>query len=76
MDVLIGEWPGGDFKAWLLIEKDGVEYEKDNKGVPILPIFKLAAGEVARSGGEAPPIAKSGPIWKAEQTKETVSSKP
>ena len=76
MDVLIGEWPGGDFKAWLLIEKDGVEYEKDSKGVPILPIFKLAAGEVTRSGGEAPPIAKSGPIWKAEQTKETVSSKP
>jgi hypothetical protein len=70
MDVLIGEWPGGDFKAWLLIEKEGVEYEKDGKGVPILPIFKLAAGEVTRGGGEAPPVAKAGPIWKAEKARE------
>jgi hypothetical protein len=23
MQVLVGEWPGGDFKAWLLLEKEG-----------------------------------------------------
>jgi hypothetical protein len=73
MEVLIGEWPGGDFKAWLLIEKDGVQYEKDGKGTPILPIFKLAAGEVTRGGGEAPVFAKVGPVWKAEQSKESAS---
>jgi hypothetical protein len=75
MDVLIGEWPGGDFKAWLMIEKDGVQYEKDGKGVPILPIFKLAAGDVTRGGGEAPVFAKTGPVWKAEQSKESATAK-
>jgi hypothetical protein len=75
MEVLVGEWPGGDFKAWLMIEKDGVQYEKDAKGVPILPIFKLAAGEVTRGGGEAPVFAKTGPVWKAEQVKESATAK-
>jgi hypothetical protein len=70
MEVLLGEWPGGDFKAWLMIEKDGVQYEKDNKGAPILPIFRLAAG-TPRSGGEAPPFDKNGPVWKAEKPKES-----
>jgi hypothetical protein len=45
-----------------------VQYEKDGKGVPILPIFKLAAGDVTRGGGEAPVFAKIGPVWKAEQS--------
>ncbi len=70
MEVLIGEWPGGDFKAWLQIEKDGVEYEKDSKGVPILPIFKLAPSDVPHPTGEAPLFAKTGPIWKAEKAKD------
>lgn len=70
MEVLMGEWPGGDFKAWLMIEKDGVQYEKDAKGNPILPIFKIAASEVAHSGSEAPAFAKTGPVWKAEKAKE------
>jgi hypothetical protein len=73
MEIVMGEWPGGDFKAWLLIEKDGVQYEKDAKGNPILPIFKLATGDVTRSGGEAPPFAKQGPVWKAEKAKEAAS---
>ena len=74
MEVMIGEWPGGDFKAWLQIEKEGVEYEKDSKGVPILPIFKLAPSEVARAGSEAPVFAKSGPVWKAEKAKDDSTS--
>jgi hypothetical protein len=63
-------WPGGDFKAWSLIQKEGVEYEKDANGNPILPIFKLAPSTVTRSGREAPVVAKNGPIWKAEKPKE------
>ena len=74
MEVLMGEWPGGDFKAYLMIEKDGVQYEKDAKGNPILPIFKLAASEVAHAGCEAPPFAKNGPVWKAEKEKEDSAS--
>jgi hypothetical protein len=74
MEVMIGEWPGGDFKAWLLIEKEGVEYEKDSKGVPILPIFKLAPSDVPHPAGEAPLIAKTGPIWKAEKPKDETAT--
>ena len=74
IEVLLGEWPGGDFKAWLMIEKDGVQYEKDGKGNPILPIFKLAAGQPTRSGGEAPAFDKNGPAWKAEKPKESESA--
>ena len=73
MEVLIGEWPGGDFKAYLMIQKEGVEYEKDAKGNPILPIFKVASGQ-PQSGGEAPVFAKSGPVWKAEKPKEDTAS--
>lgn len=73
MEVLIGEWPGGDFKAWLLLEKDGVQYERDSKGNPILPIFKLQASEVAKPSVEAPVFAKGGPAWKAEKAKAEVS---
>jgi hypothetical protein len=73
MEVLIGEWPGGDFKAWLLLEKDGVQYDKDSKGNPILPIFKLQASEVAKPSVEAPVFAKQGPVWKAEKPKTEAS---
>jgi hypothetical protein len=78
MEIVIGEWPGGQFKAWLMIEKDGVEYEKDAKGNPILPIFKLAESTVAHPTSEAPVFAKTGPIWKAEKAKDdsTVNAKP
>ena len=76
MEVLIGEWPGGDFKAWLLLEKDGVQYPKDGKGNPILPIFKLAASDVPKPAVEAPVFAKEGPVWKAERPKADASPSP
>jgi hypothetical protein len=76
MEVLVGEWPGGDFKAWLLLEKDGVQYEKDSKGNPILPIFKLQASEVPKPSVEAPVFAKQGPVWKAEKAKADASPSP
>ncbi len=76
MEILIGEWPGGDFKAWLQIEKDGVDYAKDSKGVPILPIFKVAGSDVAHPVSEAPVFAKEGPVWKAEKPKADASPSP
>jgi hypothetical protein len=72
--VWIGEWPGCDFKALLQIEKEGLQYEKDSKGVPILPVFKLAPSEVTHPTGEAPLFAKTGPVWKAEEPKESASA--
>jgi len=67
IDILIGEWPGGQFKVFLMLEKEGVSYEKDAKGNPILPIFKLADSTVAHPTSEAPVFAKVGPVWKAEK---------
>jgi len=40
MEVLIGEEKGSTFSAMLCVEVDGVEYEKNNWGGPILPMFK------------------------------------
>jgi hypothetical protein len=40
MEVLIAEIPGGHFNAMLCVEVDGVEYEQNKYGGPILPMFK------------------------------------
>jgi hypothetical protein len=74
MEVLIGEWSGIDFKAWLMLEKDGVQYEKDAKGSPILPIFKLRDSTVTHPVSEAPAFAQAGPVWKAEKAKEAAAT--
>ena len=42
MEVLIGEIPGGDFCAYLLVEKEGEDYPKNRQGMPVLPVFKTA----------------------------------
>ena len=42
MEILATEMPGGTFTAMLLVEVQGVEYEKNRQGGPILPIFKTA----------------------------------
>ncbi len=39
MEVFIGECPGGQFCAQLLVEVEGVDYERNNQGGPILPMF-------------------------------------
>ena len=67
MDVLIGEEPGGRSYAALLIEKEGAVYEKDKKGNPILPVFRLADGPLPdpAPGQSYAPHAEDGPVWKA-----------
>ena len=32
IDILIGEWPGGQFKVFLMLEKEGVEYRERCQG--------------------------------------------
>jgi hypothetical protein len=69
VDILIGEQPGGASGFELLIMKDGVTYNKDGDGNPILPIFRVA------KGGPLPPPMQgfgyanhddNGPIWSAK----------
>jgi hypothetical protein len=42
MEVFIGEGWGGRFSAQLVVEVQGVKYEKNQEGGPILPMFTTA----------------------------------
>jgi hypothetical protein len=42
LQIIMAEVPGGEFCAMLLVEVEGVEYEENFYGAPILPIFKTA----------------------------------
>jgi hypothetical protein len=66
MEILIGEHPGGSFKCWLLIEKDGVRLKNDSRGNPVPPIFKLAKSYVRPPTTYAPVFGRDMPwsVWK------------
>jgi hypothetical protein len=76
MEVILGEQPGGDFQAWLLLEKDGAQYEKDAKGSPKLPIFKLAKSDPPQAKSGAPTFAPDTPwsVWRAGKVAPAKSS--
>ncbi|RKX46667.1 MAG: hypothetical protein DRP64_02875 [Verrucomicrobia bacterium] len=42
MEVMIGEVPGGSFSAMLTVQVEGMEYERNRQGGPILPMFSTA----------------------------------
>lgn len=68
LDVLVGERPGGLFCAFLLYEKQGVDYPKTEKGEPKFPIFQLAPYQTPRPPTrEAPPFSESAAVWKGYQ---------
>jgi hypothetical protein len=71
LEVLIGEQPGGLVFACLLMEKEGEQYERDARGNPILPPFRVAdVGMPEREKGQTlPPYAESGPVWTAASTR-------
>ena len=58
--------PAVGFQAfYLLMLKDGVEYKKDSKGNPILPLFRLASSIPPPTGKEAPVYDHNGALWKS-----------
>jgi len=67
VEIIISEL-GGLFGASLMIEEDGVKYEKEEPGgAPILPLFQLDS-EVPtspREGRGSPAFDPKGPVWKA-----------
>jgi hypothetical protein len=70
IEILIGEVPGGNFCASLLVEENGEKYEKDPlEGAPILPLFRLDAvmPKVNSDDKEVPPMVPNSPIWKLIQ---------
>jgi len=64
IDIVISEGPGGQFHALLFFEQEGVKYEKDPKGNPILPIFRVADSKTEKGPGY-PPFMADGPVWRA-----------
>ncbi|RYD72825.1 MAG: hypothetical protein EOP84_22500 [Verrucomicrobiaceae bacterium] len=75
IEVLIGEQPGGLVFACLLMEKEGEQYEKDSRGNPILPVFRVAAAEMPelQPGQTLPPHVANGPVWRAASTERVRS---
>lgn len=69
MDVIVGERPGGLFNAFLLVEKRGESYAKDDKGHSIFPIFQVAPYDTKAINdlSIAPAFAKGHRPWKSYQ---------
>jgi len=55
MDFLATEMPGGTFSAALLVEVQGVEYERNRQPGPILPVFKTEEPSLQDRGTLARP---------------------
>jgi hypothetical protein len=63
LDLIIGERPGGNFNAFLMIEKQGVVYAKDKHNHEMLPVFQVAAFDTPRPTGNTPSFATGFPPW-------------
>jgi hypothetical protein len=66
MEVYMSEEPRqGDTSAVLLIEEEGVKYEKTAAGLPILPIWTVAPNPSNPGGKLKIPVATEAPVWRA-----------
>jgi hypothetical protein len=65
IEILISEIPGGRFQAGLMIQEEGVTYEKDSTGSPILPLFRTDSSlpDKAQMKGQYAPFAPAGPVF-------------
>lgn len=67
LDVLVGERPGGEFGAWLYIQRKGEVYPLGGgTGQPVLPVFQLSDTPVSTLGGQFSPARESS-VWNALQ---------
>ncbi len=68
LEILISERPGGLVFFCLMMEDQDMEYSKDAKGNPILPVFRLADGPMPEleKGQTLPPYDPNAPIWKSQ----------
>ena len=71
LDILIGEYPGNIFAAWLLIEKKGATYPtvegKGTNGTQIaLPVFQVKPRKITSKEND-PPFTTDGVPWTAHQ---------
>lgn len=67
LDVIVGERPGGQFCAFLMYQKQGVDYPKEGN-TTLFPIFQLAPVETPRRPDNiAPLFFKTDQVWKGYQ---------
>lgn len=71
IEILIGEQPGAWFYASLLIEEQGHRYDKDAKGNPILPVFRVDGPRPPKENesDKYPPHDGKSQEWQLEQPK-------
>ena len=73
LEVLVGESPGGQFYAFLFIERVGGSYDKDPAGQPIVPFFEMIEGERGtKLDGKAPPASPGTEFWQPVATPESL----
>lgn len=65
LDILIGEYPGTAFGAWLFIEKKGASYPSVS-GIPVLPVFQVARQSIP-VGKQPIPFSTDSPPWTCHQ---------
>ena len=69
LDILIGEYPGNIFAAWLLIEKQGASYPMvDHKygRQPALPVFQVKPRQITAKEND-PPFTTDTVPWTCHQ---------
>lgn len=69
LDVLVGERPGGQFCAFLLYERKGETYTRDENGNPRYPVFRLSGSRISREfpPNQVPVFSQSDDPWVAYQ---------
>ena len=65
LDIMVGDRPGGVFNVFLMVEKQGDNYETDRRGHPILPILQIAPFNTPKSDDAG--FATGFPVWKCYQ---------
>jgi hypothetical protein len=70
IEILLGERPGGQFCAFLMVEAKDASYKKEASGRPILPLFQLAETDMSFDAdvrrGVAPAYAKEALLMSGE----------
>lgn len=70
LDILVGEFPGTAFGAWLMIEKKGVDYplvDVPGSGkIPAYPVFQVRRQEIP-PGNYGVPYTTDSPPWICHQ---------